>query len=153
MQVGQETLNGRLVLTPHGSLLCAGPAEQFEALLQNVLAEGHRHVIVVLEHVPHVDSGGVRALVRGHLTAQRLGGIHCARQHRSPRPSHPDDDATGHGVPDFPDGGGRDCRRSRWERNQSISSSAMRRQPMHAPRLVAFKQRADLVELEAPIGG
>ena len=74
MQVGQETLHGRLVLTPHGSLLCAGPAEQFEALLQNVLADGHRHLIVVLEDVPHVDSGGVRALVRGHLTAQRLGG-------------------------------------------------------------------------------
>lgn len=74
MQVGQETLNGRLVLTPQGPLLCAGPAEQFEALLQNVLAEGHRHLIVVLEHVPHVDSGGVRALVRGYLTAQRLGG-------------------------------------------------------------------------------
>ncbi len=52
MQVGQETLNGRLVLTPHGSLLCAGPAEQFEALLQNVLAEGHRHLIVVLRRRP-----------------------------------------------------------------------------------------------------
>jgi anti-sigma B factor antagonist len=74
MQVGQETRNGRLVLTPQGSLLCAGPAEQFEALLQNVLSEGHRHLIVVLEHVPHMDSGGVRALVRGYLTAQRLGG-------------------------------------------------------------------------------
>jgi len=74
MQVGQETRNGRLVLTPRGSLQCSGPAEQFEALLQNVLADGHRHLIVVLEEVPHVDSGGVRALVRGHLTAQRLGG-------------------------------------------------------------------------------
>ena len=77
MQVGQETRGGRLVLTPRGSLLCAGPAEQFEALLQNVLADGHRHLIVVLEEVPHVDSGGVRALVRGHLTAQRLGGSIC----------------------------------------------------------------------------
>jgi anti-anti-sigma factor len=75
MHVGQETRNGRLVLTPQGSLICAGPAEQFEALLQNVLAEGHRHVIVVLEDVPHMDSGGIRALVRAHLTAQRLGGL------------------------------------------------------------------------------
>ena len=57
-----------------GRLHRHGPAEQFEALLQNVLADGHRHLIVVLEEVPHVDSGGVRALVRGHLTAQRLGG-------------------------------------------------------------------------------
>ena len=74
MQIDQETRDGRLVLTPRGSLLCAGPAEQFEALLQNVLADGHRHLIVVLEHVPHIDSGGIRSLVRGHLTAQRLGG-------------------------------------------------------------------------------
>lgn len=74
MQVGQQTRDGRLVLTPHGSLLCAGPAEQFEALLQNVLADGHRQVVVALEDVPHVDSGGIRALVRAHLTAQRLGG-------------------------------------------------------------------------------
>lgn len=74
MQVSQQARDGRLVLTPHGSLICAGPAEQFEALLQNVLAEGHRFLIVVLDEVPHLDSGGVRALVRGHLTAQRLGG-------------------------------------------------------------------------------
>ena len=80
MQVGQETLNGRLVLTPHGSLLCAGPAEQFEALLQNVLADGHRHLIVVLEDVPHVDSGGVRALVRGHSDSAAPGRLHRARQ-------------------------------------------------------------------------
>lgn len=65
---------GRLVLTPDRALLCSGPAEQFEALLQNVLADGHRHLIVELTHVPHMDSGGVRALVRGYLTAQRLGG-------------------------------------------------------------------------------
>ncbi len=74
MQVAQDTRNGRLILTPQGSLMCAGPAEHFEALLQNVLAEGHRHLIVVLDQVPHIDSGGIRALVRAYLTAQRLGG-------------------------------------------------------------------------------
>jgi len=74
MHVAQDTRNGRLVLTPQGSLMCSGPAEQFEALLQNVLADGHLHLVVALEHVPHIDSGGIRALVRGYLTAQRLGG-------------------------------------------------------------------------------
>lgn len=74
MQVRREIRQDRLVLTPDRSLLCAGPAEQFELLLQTVLGEGHRHLIVSLEHVTHVDSGGVRALVRGYLTAQRLGG-------------------------------------------------------------------------------
>jgi len=74
MQVRREIRQDRLVLTPDRSLLCAGPAEHFEMLLQSVLAEGHRHLIVSLEHVTHVDSGGVRAMVRGYLTAQRLGG-------------------------------------------------------------------------------
>ena len=108
MQIDQETRDGRLVLTPHGSLLCAGPAEQFEALLQNVLAEGHRHLIVVLEQVPHIDSGGIRSLVRGHLTAQRIGGIHLPGQRRPPRLPHLHDDAARHGVSDVRDGRGGD---------------------------------------------
>jgi anti-sigma B factor antagonist len=74
MEVRREMRDGRLVLTPDGALLVAGPAEEFESLLQNVLAEGHRHLIVNLEHVAHLDSGGIRAVVRGYLTAQRLGG-------------------------------------------------------------------------------
>jgi anti-sigma B factor antagonist len=62
------------VLTPDCALLVSGPAEEFESLLQKLLAEGHRQLIVDLEHVAHLDSGGVRAVVRGYLTAQRLGG-------------------------------------------------------------------------------
>ena len=75
MEVRQENRSGRLVLTPSGALRCAGPAEEFEVLLQQLLADGHRQLIVDLQHVPQVDSGGVRALVRGYLTAQRLGGM------------------------------------------------------------------------------
>jgi anti-sigma B factor antagonist len=74
MEVQQEDRSGRLVLTPSGALLCAGPAEEFEQLLQQLLADGHRQLIVNLQHVPQMDSGGVRALVRGYLTAQRMGG-------------------------------------------------------------------------------
>lgn len=74
MHVDRQIREGRLVLKPDRSLLCAGPAEHFELLLQGALSEGHRHLVVSLEHVTHVDSGGVRALVRGYLTAQRLGG-------------------------------------------------------------------------------
>ena len=78
MQVGQETRDGRLVLTPRRvAAVRRARRSSSRALLQNVLADGHRHLIVVLEDVPHVDSGGVRALVRGHLTAQRLGGTIC----------------------------------------------------------------------------
>ena len=74
MQVEQTERHGRLVLTPDRALMVAGPAEEFEVLLQTVLAGGHHHLVVDLSNVSHVDSGGVRALVRGYLTAQRLGG-------------------------------------------------------------------------------
>ena len=74
MEVRQEVRDDRLVLTPDGALLVAGPAEEFGSLMQKLLAEGHRQLIVDLEHVTHLDSGGVRALVHGYLTAQRLGG-------------------------------------------------------------------------------
>jgi anti-sigma B factor antagonist len=74
MEVRQDVRDGRLVLTPDCALLVSGPAEEFESLLQKLLSEGHRQLIVDLEHVAHLDSGGVRALVRGYLTAQRLGG-------------------------------------------------------------------------------
>ena len=74
MQVRQETRGGQLILAPSDSLMCGGRAEQFESVLQEVIAAGHRHLIVDLGAVGHIDSGGVRALVRGHLTVHKQGG-------------------------------------------------------------------------------
>ena len=73
MDVRQETRVGHLILTPDDSLMCGGRAEQFERLLQEVIAAGQRHLIVDLGAVAHADSGGVRALVRGHLTGTAAG--------------------------------------------------------------------------------
>jgi anti-sigma B factor antagonist len=74
MQVQQETRYGHLILTPEDSLMSGGRAEQFEQLLQDVIAAGNRHLIVDLGAVAHADSGGVRALVRGLLTLQQNDG-------------------------------------------------------------------------------
>jgi anti-sigma B factor antagonist len=74
MQVRQETRGGQLILAPGDSLMCGGRAEQFESVLQEVIAAGHRHVIVDLSSVGHIDSGGVRVLVSGHLTVNKQGG-------------------------------------------------------------------------------
>lgn len=74
MEVHRETRGGRLVLTPADAMICAGTSEQFGSLLQNVLAEGHRHLVIDLGHVEHIDSSGISVLIRGHLTAQRAGG-------------------------------------------------------------------------------
>jgi anti-sigma B factor antagonist len=74
MEIDQETRGGHLILTPDDSLMCRGRAEQLEGLLQEVIAAGHRRLIVDLGSVAHVDSGGVRALVRGYWTLYQNGG-------------------------------------------------------------------------------
>ncbi|RPJ63823.1 MAG: STAS domain-containing protein [Acidobacteria bacterium] len=65
---------GSLVLSPHEPLVAGGPAEDFERYVQGLFRQGYRHLVTDLRNVPSVDSAGVRALVRGHTSAQRVGG-------------------------------------------------------------------------------
>jgi anti-anti-sigma factor len=62
-----------LVLSPRESLVAGGPAEQLEQLIQASFKQGVQRVFVDLRAVPALDSVGVRALVRGHTSAERLG--------------------------------------------------------------------------------
>ena len=52
--------------------MAGGPAEELEHRIQELFRQGYRHVVVDLRAVPLADSAGVRALVRGHTSAQRL---------------------------------------------------------------------------------
>jgi anti-anti-sigma factor len=62
----------RMVLSPQEPLLSGGPAEELERRIQEIFKAGYEHVVVDLRGVPSADSGGIRALVRGHTSAQRL---------------------------------------------------------------------------------
>ena len=62
----------RLLLSPQEALVAGGPAEELERRIQDVFKHGYEHVVIDLRGVPSADSAGVRALVRGHTTAQRL---------------------------------------------------------------------------------
>jgi anti-anti-sigma factor len=62
----------RLVLSPQEPLIAGGPAEELERQIQETFKAGFEHVVVDLRGVPSADSGGIRALVRGHTSAQRL---------------------------------------------------------------------------------
>jgi anti-anti-sigma factor len=73
MSLTEGGVGQRLVLSPTEGLLAGGPAEQFEARVQRLLRDGHKHLLVDLRSVPRIDSAGVRALVRGYTTAQRMG--------------------------------------------------------------------------------
>jgi anti-anti-sigma factor len=62
----------RLLLSPQEALIAGGPAEELERRIQDVFKAGYEHVVIDLRGVPNADSAGIRALVRGHTSAQRL---------------------------------------------------------------------------------
>src|ERR671912_2675377 len=62
----------RLLLSPQEALVAGGPAEELERRIQEVFKSGYEHVVIDLRGVPNADSAGIRALVRGHTSAQRL---------------------------------------------------------------------------------
>ena len=72
MTVTQNAVGRRVVLSPQEGLVAGGPAEEFEQRIQALLRDGNHDLLVDLRNVPRIDSRGVRALVRGHTTAQRL---------------------------------------------------------------------------------
>jgi anti-anti-sigma factor len=74
MNPGRRLMPGRLLLSPREPLVAGGAAEAFEHQLQQLLRAGNANLVVDLSEVTAIDSAGIRALVRGHTTAQRVGG-------------------------------------------------------------------------------
>ena len=71
---GRKTSGHDIVLSPQEPLVGGGRAEELERRIQAIFKDGLARVVVDMRGVPGIDSAGVRALVRGHTTAQRLGG-------------------------------------------------------------------------------
>src|SRR6188508_2162624 len=69
---GKGSKADRLLLSPQEALIAGGPAEELERRIQDVFKAGYEHLVIDLRGVPTIDSAGIRALVRGHTTAQRL---------------------------------------------------------------------------------
>ena len=74
MAVPQQVAGGHLVLTPRQPLVAGGAAEDFEASVKKLLGQGYRLLIADLNAVTSIDSAGIRALVRAHTSAGRVGG-------------------------------------------------------------------------------
>ena len=70
----KQTVGDRQLLSPREPLLAGGAAEAFESQLRQLVRSGHKHLVVDLAGVSGIDSAGLRALVRGHTSAQRAGG-------------------------------------------------------------------------------
>ena len=74
MPVPTRAEGDALVLSPSGPLTAGGPAEEFESSIQAIFRSGYRHLVADLREVTLVDSAGIRALVRGLTSSQRLDG-------------------------------------------------------------------------------
>jgi anti-anti-sigma factor len=74
MSASKGRSSDRLVLAPHEPLVAGGAAEALERQIQQLFRSGHHQLVVDLGGVPAIDSAGIRALVRGHTSALRLGG-------------------------------------------------------------------------------
>ena len=74
MSAPRRPVGDRLVLSPQEALVAGGAAEAFERHVQELFRSGYRHLVVDLRGVPSMDSAGIRALIRGHTSAQRAGG-------------------------------------------------------------------------------
>ena len=72
MTTPSHAKSNRLLLSPQEPLIAGGPAEELERRIQEVFKAGYEHVVIDLRSVPNADSAGIRALVRGHTSAQRL---------------------------------------------------------------------------------
>jgi anti-anti-sigma factor len=72
--MSRRPVGDRLVMSPMEALVAGGAAEAFERQLQQLFRGGYRHLVVDLSGVSAIDSAGIRALVRGHTTGQRVGG-------------------------------------------------------------------------------
>jgi len=74
MPVPTKAAGDALILSPSGPLVAGGPAEEFESSIQAIYKSGYRHLVADLRDVTKVDSAGIRALVRGLTSSQRLEG-------------------------------------------------------------------------------
>jgi anti-anti-sigma factor len=74
MSASKWSVGDRVVLSPREPLVAGGAAEAFERHLQQISRSGHRQLVIDLSGVQGIDSAGIRALVRGHTSALRLGG-------------------------------------------------------------------------------
>ena len=72
MATSDKGKSNRLLLSPQEPLVAGGPAEELERRIQEVFKSGYEHVVIDLKGVLNADSAGIRALVRGHTSAQRL---------------------------------------------------------------------------------
>ena len=73
MQVIEHLLSGVVILEPQDAIT-ADTEYDLKDAVRRQLDAGRVHVVLDLQHVPHIDSCGLGRMVQAYVSAQRLGG-------------------------------------------------------------------------------
>jgi anti-anti-sigma factor len=74
LEINARKSDGISVLDVHGRLTIGEPAEQLHSVLDALIHEGAKKVVVILNHIPQIDSSGISTLVRISIRLAREGG-------------------------------------------------------------------------------
>jgi anti-anti-sigma factor len=74
MEINIRKSGGISVLDVHGRLTIGEPSDQLHSSLESLITEGAKKVVVILNHIPQIDSSGISTLVRISIRLAREGG-------------------------------------------------------------------------------
>jgi anti-sigma B factor antagonist len=74
MQIEERKLENVVILDLKGKLTIGEGDELLKEKINNLMQQGHKHLLLNLEDVPYVDSAGLGEIVRTYTTVSRQGG-------------------------------------------------------------------------------
>src|SRR5262245_33457754 len=75
LQIVERTVGYVIVVDLKGRLVFADGDEPLRDTLNRLIQSGHRKILLNLDAVPYIDSGGLGALVSKYITICRRGGM------------------------------------------------------------------------------
>lgn len=75
MAIQERKVGDTVVLAPIGRMVLGGPAEEYEERVQLLLSSGVQHIVTDFSQISHIDSTGIRSIIRGYTTAHRTGAV------------------------------------------------------------------------------
>ena len=74
MEIAERKVSDVTILDLTGKMTLGEGDEMLKQTINNLLAAGHKKLVLNLEGVPYIDSAGLGEVVRTHTTVSRQGG-------------------------------------------------------------------------------
>jgi anti-sigma B factor antagonist len=74
LEITQREVNEVYVLALKGRLVLGDESNGFRSTIENLLKTGATKIVINLEHVNYVDSGGLGAVIEAHRNTKVRGG-------------------------------------------------------------------------------